>query len=196
MPSDKRKPLTEAMEEDRANPTTETGKMRLQLETKLTEIGHLWIGQSVDNCEDRRDENLRRFKLYVSPYTLRTKEDFVNLTLWYGKSVDIPCDDWRLPHWEDATIHFNAVDHQWMIISITIRDKKNEDFWRFKKGIFSIFIGNIWRNKIGGDCGVLPPKYQKFSKGTNRLDDILAILEEVGDIVRQHPQNPLSSPDI
>ncbi len=190
MPSDKRKPLTEAMEEDRANPTTETGKMRLQLEAKLIEIGHLWIGQSVDNCEDRRDENMRRFKLYVSPYTPKTKRDFVNLTFWYGKSVDIPCDDWRLPDWEDATVSLNTVDRQWMQIGMTIRDKKNEDVWRFKKAIFSIFIGNMFMSKIGGDCGVLPPKYLNFRTGTNHLDDILTILDEIGDIVRQHPQSP------
>ena len=184
----KRKPLTEAMEEDRANPTTETGKMRLQLEAKLIEIGHLWIGQSVDNCEDRRDENLRRFKLSVDPSKPTIKEEFVNLTFWYGKSVDIPCDDWRPPHWEDATIHFNAVDHQWMEIGITIEERDPRR--REKIPRLGIFVGNIWRNKIGGDCGVLPPKYQKFEKSFNYLDDILGILDEIGDIVRQHPQNP------
>ncbi len=190
----KRKPLTEAMEEDRANPTTETGKMRLQLEAKLIEIGHLWIGQSVDNCEDRRDENMRRFKLYVRLSKPSTKLEAVHLELWYGKSVDVLCDDWRTLHWEDATTYFNAVDHQWMEINITIDERDPRR--RKKTPLLSILIANIWMNKIGGDCGVLPPKYLNFKKGTNHLDDILTILDEIGDIVRQHPQNPLSSPDV
>ncbi len=163
MPSDKRKPLTEAMEKARANPTTETGKMRLQLEAKLTEIGHLWIGQSVDNCEDQRDENMRRFKLF------RSLQNTVNLTLWYGKSENVPCNDLRFPDPEDATYVFNAVDEKLIGITIFIREEK--DAVKSEISIFSVHIGD--------DYGLLPAGYDKFRKGYNHLDDVQSVLEDI-----------------
>lgn len=130
----------------------------------LEDVGFKWIGKEADICSETPSEKLNRFKLYNSSLMV------LAISLWYGTSLSIPCDDWAIPDDIEIGLYRKDFDNNELSITVMIRVKKNKQSSSIEK-IYHVFITD--------KMSVLPPKYTNYRVVLETLEEVKGFLEMI-----------------
>ncbi|MEL6404801.1 MAG: hypothetical protein AAFN11_09945 [Chloroflexota bacterium] len=144
----------------------------MAIKDELLQIGYSWIGEEEDNCTKKPDKNLCRFKIF-----LNNKTCTINITMWFGTTVDVPCAETQFPEPDDATYRLNAVD------------RKNLGITIMSAGIFEDPTKRNYRVYIKDDFEILSEEYRVYKKIFSKEENLHLLLKNLQMFISnyQHP---------
>lgn len=145
------------------------------IENLLLKIAYTWIGQEINNCDERREDELHRY-LVISHIDNAPNQFSYELHLWIGTTVGIKCD--KLEPIFDWTAGSN------------IPLEENSKGFRTRILVSRSANPSIFHYNIYNKISVFPAAYRGIDKFVTNLQLVEELLHDLKQIIQDLPEVP------
>jgi hypothetical protein len=135
----------------------------------LEELGFEWVGKRENVCGETPSEKKKRFKLYEQAMMT------VGLSLWFGTSLLIPCDDTAFPEEDEFGWYRDDANGKELVMTIAIYVGKRYASPEITKE-YQLYLSN--------SLEILPPQYSNYRKSFATLEELRQFLDTLKTLLK------------